>query len=154
MADVRLEVLTRPEVPRPAHGPKSDFLNGRIEVTGTLALECKPGENPVRPGMLGMVLVTGPDRRLTRLPSVFLDKPDISVPAPGLRTYGWSFLLVAAPTSDPQHLIPRFPGDFGVLPEGEISLADLLKHYDGELDPLARTAVQFNSEGGFELVEV
>jgi hypothetical protein len=146
-----LEVVVHDVPKRPAGMKGSDLINGKYEVTGELAIEFPSSQNRLRPGMEGVLRVPAPDGRVTRLPVLVLNMGDIE-PSPrgvGYRIYHWPFLALARPAVDAHRLLPTPDRTPLNVPNGEITLEELLYQLGGEEAKAGLPAVRLNSEGGF-----
>jgi hypothetical protein len=139
--DVRLEAARTGGSAVDASTP---FLQGDLQVGGELAIDCPPGGNPFRPGMQASLKLTAPSGAYSRLAVLFLENTAIVPASPKVRTYRWSFLVVARPSADPFGLFPALPA------AGEISLDELLRQLGADRSALDTTAT-FTSEGGFRV---
>jgi hypothetical protein len=149
LAQLDVKVHDVPELPAGMKG--SDLINGKYEVSGELAIEFPSSQNRLRPGMEGVLRITAPDSRITRLPVLVLTMGDIK-PSPrgvGFRIYHWPILGLGRPGVDAHRLLPTPDARPVNIPNGEMSLDELLYQLGGTDAKSAGPSVILNSEGGF-----
>jgi hypothetical protein len=146
--DLQLHISERPR--EEVGSLSSDFINGRWQVEGQLSIDSPASQGRLRPGMQGLLRLVAPDGRHTRMPLLLTEMKSItnSPAGPGMRTYCWAFLVLARPAVDAHRL---FPAPLQDLPEGEITVEELVTLLGGDADDPGRTSVRINSEGGFQI---
>jgi|GEM_PF-6311370 len=152
VAEALLEVKVHEVAELPGGSKGSDLINGKYEVTGDLAIEFPASQNRLRPGMEGVVRITAPDGRITRLPVLVLGMGEIkaSPRGPGYRLYHWQVLGLARPAVDSVRLLPARSTSPVNLPSGEVSLEELIYQLGGSSGAPSDLKVRLNNEGGFQ----
>jgi hypothetical protein len=152
VAEAQLEVKVHDVAELPSGIKGSDLINGKYEVTGDLEIEFPASQNRLRPGMEGVLRITAPDGRITRLPVLILGMGEIkaSPRGPGFRLYHWPVLGLARPAVDSVRLIPATSAAPLNLPSGEVSLEELIYQLAGSGAAQVEPTVRLNTEGGFE----
>jgi len=147
-ASLRVVVHDVPELP--AGVSRSELIGGKYEVTGTIALSCPASQNPLRPGMAGILRVRVPERNATaRLPVLVVGMTKVESVGQGQRRYTWEVLGIARPGFDSLGLLPKPADEPLTLPAGEIDFQELIYQLGGQ--DTAGPAVRWDAEGGFRM---